>query len=253
MLGVIWLYNNDYESKRWQQFLIYIAYTAIGFLFNAFGNHILPYFNRAAFIWSIAGFAIICITVLACAAPHYASATFVFSEFLNETNWPGGFAVISARRRRALTYTDGIAWLLGLLQGGLGITGYDAVAHMIEGLSRVTAPYDTAQAAERMLLEIPNAAKEGPKIMIAAVGIGMVTGFIFLMVNLFVSGGAAAVDDLIITPAGPLLKIFVRLPPALGEMKQLTGILSTPRRTVAQEQRVCSSFHLFACSSLRPR
>jgi len=67
-----------------------------------------------------------------------------------------------------------------------------------------------------MVLEIPNAAKEGPKIMIAAVGIGMVTGFIFLMVNLFVSGGAPAVDDLIITPAGPLLKIFVRLPPALG-------------------------------------
>jgi hypothetical protein len=27
---------------------------------------------------------------------------------------------------------DGLAWLLGLLQGGLGLTGYDAVAHMIE-------------------------------------------------------------------------------------------------------------------------
>ena len=47
--------------------------------------------------------------------------------------------------------------------------------------------------------------------MIAAVGIGMVTGFIFLMVNLFVCGGSAAVDDLVVTAAGPLLKIFVRL------------------------------------------
>jgi len=32
------------------------------------------------------------------------------------------------------------------LQGGLGLTGYDAVAHMIE--------------------ELPNATKEGPKVMI---------------------------------------------------------------------------------------
>lgn len=27
---------------------------------------------------------------------------------------------------------DGLAWLLGLLQGGFGLTGFDAVAHMIE-------------------------------------------------------------------------------------------------------------------------
>ena len=28
-------------------------------------------------------------------------------------------------------WPDGIAWLLGLLQAGLGLTGFDAVAHMI--------------------------------------------------------------------------------------------------------------------------
>jgi len=32
---------------------------------------------------------------------------------------------------------DGVSWLLGLLQGGLGLTGYDAVAHMIEELVRL--------------------------------------------------------------------------------------------------------------------
>jgi len=36
--------------------------------------------------------------------------------------------------------------------------------------------------------EIPNPAVEGPKIMIACVGIGIFTGFIFLMVLLFVAG-----------------------------------------------------------------
>ncbi|OQE22124.1 hypothetical protein PENFLA_c013G00058 [Penicillium flavigenum] len=41
---------------------------------------------------------------------------FVFTQFINETGWP-----------------DGLAWLLGLLQGGLCLIGVDAVAHMIEG------------------------------------------------------------------------------------------------------------------------
>ena len=29
-----------------------------------------------------------------------------------------------------IRHVDGIAWLLGLLQGGLALNGYDAVAHM---------------------------------------------------------------------------------------------------------------------------
>lgn len=116
MVGVISLYDASYTAQRWQQFLIYIGYTVFAFLLNAFANDLLPYVNKAAFIWSISGFAIISITVLATSSPNYATADFVFREFYNTTGWP-----------------DGIAWLLGLLQGGLGLTGYDAVAHMIEG------------------------------------------------------------------------------------------------------------------------
>jgi choline transport protein len=141
--GVILLFHPDLTLKPYQVWLIYVAWTLIAFCINAFANRLLPYFNRGAFIWSIGGFAIVCITVLACASPNYASAEFVFTDFINETGWP-----------------DGIAWLLGLLQGGFGITGYDAVAHMIE--------------------EIPNASVEGPKIMIYCVMIGTVTGFLFL-------------------------------------------------------------------------
>ena len=60
-------------------------------------NNLLPYVNKAAFTWSISGFVIISITVLACASPNYSSGDFVFREFLNQTGWP-----------------DGIAWLLGV-------------------------------------------------------------------------------------------------------------------------------------------
>jgi choline transport protein len=168
IVGAISFWTPDYNPQRWHQFLIYCGYNLAAFLINAFMNNLLPWVTKGAFTWSIAGFVIISITVLACASPKYQGADFVFREFINQTGWP-----------------DGIAWLLGLLQAGLGLTGYDAVAHMIE--------------------EIPNASVEGPRIMIACVGIGVFTGFIFLMVLLFV---AEDVDAIISSTAGPLLAIF---------------------------------------------
>ena len=113
MIGIIALYDASYSPQPWHQFLIYLGYNLVATLLNAFGNTILPHVNKAAIIWSISGFAIISITVLACASPNYNSGDLVFREFTNTTGWP-----------------DGIAWLLGLLQGGLGLTGYDATAHM---------------------------------------------------------------------------------------------------------------------------
>ncbi|KAE9373526.1 amino acid permease [Stipitochalara longipes BDJ] len=171
IVGIISLMSSSYVAQRWHQFLIYIGYNLVAFLINAFMTGALPIITRSAFIWSITGFAVISITVLACASPKYSSAEFVFTDFINETGWP-----------------DGIAWLLGLLQAGLGLTGFDAVAHMIE--------------------EIPNPAVEGPKIMIACVGIGVFTGFIFLMVLLFVAGPIDGPTGVIASTATPLLQIF---------------------------------------------
>lgn len=87
--------------------------------------------------------------------------------------------------------------------GGFGLTGYDAVAHMIE--------------------EIPNASVEGPKIMIYCVCIGTVTGFIFLMVLLFVSGGDT--EAIISSTAGPLLQILYN---ATGSRAGATCLLMFP-------------------------
>ncbi|KAK9441778.1 amino acid permease [Metarhizium brunneum] len=158
-----------YDPQRWHQFLIYIGLTLLSFVINASMNSLLPVIYHGAFMWSIGGFVIVSITVLACASPDFNSAYFVFCNFINQTGWP-----------------DGIAWLLGLLQGGLGVTAFDAVAHMIE--------------------EIPHAAAEGPKIMVICVGIGTFTGAIFLIVLLFVSGN---IDDVISSSAGPLLQILI--------------------------------------------
>ncbi|KAM0445046.1 hypothetical protein ACHAO4_010026 [Trichoderma viride] len=169
ILGIISATHESYEPQRWHQFLIYIGFTLASFVINAFMNSFLPLLYRGAFVWSIGGFVLVSITVLACASPNYNTAYFVFREFINTTGWP-----------------DGIAWLLGLLQGGLGVTAFDSVAHMIE--------------------EIPNAALEGPKIMVICVGIGTFTGAIFLIVLLFVAGN---IDEVISSAAGPLLQILI--------------------------------------------
>jgi amino acid transporter len=115
VLGIVAMYDLNFTPQPWQQFLIYIGYNLVAMLLNAFANSLLPLINKSAIVWSVSGFVVISITVLACASPNYNSADLVFQQFQNETNWP-----------------DGIAWLLGLLQAGLGLTGFDATAHMIE-------------------------------------------------------------------------------------------------------------------------
>lgn len=57
-----------------------------------------------------------------------------------------------------------------------------------------------------MIEEIPRPHIQGPRIMLYCIGIGMVSGFIFLSCLLFV---IADVDQVIGSPAGPLLQIFM--------------------------------------------
>ncbi|KAI2627665.1 amino acid transporter [Hypoxylon sp. NC1633] len=169
VINIISLLHPDYEAEAWHQFLIYIAFTLIALAINAFSTRLLPLFTKAAFFWSMAGFVIISITILACASPRYQTGAFVYGEFVNEVGWP-----------------DGVAWLLGLLQGAFALTGFDAVAHMIE--------------------EIPQPHIQGPRIMLYCIGIGMLTGFVFLSCLLFCVDN---IDSVIESPAGPLLQIFV--------------------------------------------
>ena len=111
IVGIIPLFHPSFSSQRWQQFLIYIVYTLVAFFINSYTSRLLTMINQAALIWSLSGFVVIAITVLACSSPNYQSGEFVFGNFINQVGWP-----------------DGLAWLLGLLQGGFGITGYDAVS-----------------------------------------------------------------------------------------------------------------------------
>lgn len=113
IFGIIALEHPDFVPQRWQQFLIYSAYNLFSFIVNAFLNSSLNIFNQFTIVWSTVGFIIICIVALSTAAPNFNSASTVFSLFINETGWP-----------------DGVAWLLGLLQGGLALTAFVSIEHV---------------------------------------------------------------------------------------------------------------------------
>ncbi|QUC20576.1 uncharacterized protein UV8b_04817 [Ustilaginoidea virens] len=169
VVNVVSLLRPGYEAMPWHQLLIYIAFAVVALVTNALLTRLLPYFTKASFFWSVAGLAVVFVTVLACASPNFQPASFVYGQFSNTTGWP-----------------DGLAWLLGLLQGAFALTGFDATAHMIE--------------------EIADPQRRGPKIMLYSIAIGMLTGFVFLSALLFC---VADVDQVINARWGPLLQVFM--------------------------------------------
>lgn len=106
IMNIIFLLNPTYEAEPWHQFLLYTAVTLIALAINTFLTRLLPYLTKAALFWSIVGFIVISTTTLACASPQYQGASWVYGEVFNRSGWP-----------------DGIAWLLGLLQGAFALTG----------------------------------------------------------------------------------------------------------------------------------
>ena len=89
-----------YEPKPWHQFLLYVGVNLIGLFFNLFANRFLARLNKYNIYFTLAGFTMSLITILACASPNYQSGAFVYGGFINKSGWP-----------------DGWAWQLGLLQG----------------------------------------------------------------------------------------------------------------------------------------
>lgn len=86
--------------------------------------------------WSILSVIILSIVLLA--TSEKTAPEFVFGTFENETGW-----------------TDGVAWMLGLLQSSLSLIGFDAVLHMTE--------------------EMPRPSEDAPRAMIYAIGVGGTT------------------------------------------------------------------------------
>ncbi|KAI1459182.1 amino acid/polyamine transporter I [Annulohypoxylon moriforme] len=138
--------NGTYEIEQWSTYLIFLAVLTFTTGSNIWGNRILGRWNDAALYWSLLGVVVISIVLLATSSKN--DAHYVFADFSNETGW-----------------SDGMAWILGLLQSALSLIGFDAALHMTE--------------------EMPRPAEDAPRAIIYAVIVGGVTGVAFILVILF--------------------------------------------------------------------
>lgn len=148
--------DSSFVPQAWQGYLIFVAISTFAVMLNIFGYRILGVWNEGAcksgrfmlsvfrlltslVFWSITACVVISITILSTSSKN--TGAFVFTDFSNSTGW-----------------SDGVAWIIGLLQSALSLIGYDAVAHMME--------------------EMPRPKRDAPIAMLTAVGIGGVTYYI---------------------------------------------------------------------------
>ncbi|KAE9572125.1 Choline transport protein [Colletotrichum fructicola] len=159
--------GGTYQITQWSTYLMFVAVSIIGVLLNIFGYPILNRWNEGALYWSLLSVVVISIVLLATSPKT--SAEYVFTNFSNTTGW-----------------SDGTAWMLGLLQSALSLIGFDAVAHMTE--------------------EMPNPSKDAPQAMVGAVLVGGTTGIAFILVMLFC---AVDIDVLLASPTqSPLTEMI---------------------------------------------
>ncbi|KAK0391460.1 hypothetical protein NLU13_0961 [Sarocladium strictum] len=161
--------GGTYEITKWGTYLMFVAVSIVGVFLNIFAYPILNRWNEGALYWSLLSVVVISIVLLATSPKT--DARFVFTDFTNTTGW-----------------SDGTAWMLGLLQSALSFIGWDAVAHMVE--------------------EMPRPTKDAPQAMLAAVLVGGTTGLFFIIVMLFCF---VDIEVLLSTPTqSPLTEIIWR-------------------------------------------
>ncbi|QUC22744.1 uncharacterized protein UV8b_06985 [Ustilaginoidea virens] len=144
--GAVVASNGSYEITAARTYGIYLAILTATTAVNIWGNKILGTWNDCALYWSILGFVVISIVLLAMS--DKTDAEFVFAHFENRTGWP-----------------DGVSWILGLLQSSLSLVAFDVVLHMTE--------------------EMPNPARDSPRALMYAIAVGGATGTLFILVMLF--------------------------------------------------------------------
>ncbi|KAF5582721.1 choline transporter [Fusarium pseudocircinatum] len=161
--------NNAYEATQWKTYLFFLAILTFGTVGNVWGNKILGRWNDMALYWSVLSVVIMSIILLSMSPKT--DARQVFTEFSNETGW-----------------SDGVAWILGLLQSALSLIGFDVVLHLTE--------------------EMPNPSRDAPRAMMLAIVIGGVTGFLFILVILFCLTDPATI--LASNTGMPIVELFLQ-------------------------------------------
>ncbi|MEV7345486.1 amino acid permease [Streptomyces sp. NPDC093544] len=134
----------DFEVTPGRTVLLFAGILVLHGLLNTFGVRIVGLLNNVSVWWHVLGVVVI-VGALTFVPDEHQSASFVFTEFVNNTGWGSGVYVVA----------------LGLLMAQYTFTGYDASAHMTE--------------------ETHDASTAGPKGIVRSIWTSWIAGFVLLL------------------------------------------------------------------------
>jgi amino acid permease (GABA permease) len=133
-----------FDARPWHTILLFGLILLLHGALNQFGVRVVARLNDISVWWHVIGVAVI-VGVLAFVPDNHQSASFVFTEFVNNTGWQSSLYVA----------------LIGLLLAQYTLTGYDASAHMTE--------------------ETHDASRSGPRGIVMSIIVSVVAGWILLV------------------------------------------------------------------------
>jgi amino acid transporter len=101
-LGVVYI-GSEHAPSQWEQLLVYICATLVGFASNYWLSSALRVLNKAALTWSLFGFIAIPVLALFFRVRDLADPKFVFEYVINRSGWPGKYGQNGPKDSRALT------------------------------------------------------------------------------------------------------------------------------------------------------
>ncbi len=140
LLNLVW----GVSTAHWVTILIFAIVLFVHGVMNQFGIRLVALLNDISVWWHIIGVLLI-VAVLAFVPSHHASASYVFTNIVNNTGWHSTFYVL----------------LLGLLLAQYTFTGYDASAHMTE--------------------ETHDASRSGPRGIVMSIVVSLIAGWVLLI------------------------------------------------------------------------
>jgi amino acid permease (GABA permease) len=133
-----------FDARPWHTILLFGLILLLHGALNQFGVRVVARLNDISVWWHVVGVAVI-VGVLAFVPDEHQSASFVFTEFVNNTGWQSSLYVA----------------LIGLLLAQYTLTGFDASAHMTE--------------------ETKDASVAGPRGIVMSIVVSIVAGWILLI------------------------------------------------------------------------
>ena len=189
MYGIV---HPEYVPERWHIFIAYFVLTWICCCTVLFANRALPMVNNIGLFFILVG---VVTTVIVCAilphttGPGYASSSFVWANWSNQTGYG----------------SNGFVFLAGMLNGAYAIGTPDCVSHLAE--------------------EIPHPKRNLPLAIAAQMIIGFITAFVY-MVAIFYA--ITNLDDVLVAPYFPLTQIYAQATSSNGGTFGLLFIIFVP-------------------------